>query len=331
MVLMTESNLETSIEEFRSTFQTVVEEIKKSIVGLEEVTEQVLIALLSGGHVLLEGVPGVGKTMLVRSLSHCLALETKRIQFTPDLMPADILGAHVLVEDGGPHVEFSRGPVFTQVLLADEINRCTPKTQAALLEAMQERSVTIGGTTHTLDELFFCIATQNPIEMEGTYPLPEAQLDRFFFKILVPSPELAALKEISRKTTGNTSAVPETIVQSSELKRFQKLIREVPVPEVAEDFAANLIISSSPLSTESSSVKQFVRYGASPRGMQTLILASKVIALLDGRYCASTQDVIRASLPALRHRLILNFQAEAEEVVADDVINELVKDLEKTM
>jgi MoxR-like ATPase len=196
---------------------------------------------------------------------------------------------------------------------------------------MQERSVTIGGTTHTLDELFFCIATQNPIEMEGTYPLPEAQLDRFFFKILVPSPELAALKEISRKTTGNTSAVPETIVQSSELKRFQKLIREVPVPEVAEDFAANLIISSSPLSTESSSVKQFVRYGASPRGMQTLILASKVIALLDGRYCASTQDVIRASLPALRHRLILNFQAEAEEVVADDVINELVKDLEKTM
>ena len=300
-------------------------ELAKVVVGLEEVVNQVLVALLSGGHVLLEDVPGVGKTLLVRTLSQCLDLHSQRIQFTPDLMPADILGAHVLIEDQHPRIEFSKGPIFTQVLLADEINRCTPKTQAALLEAMQELAVTVGGERHVLEAPFFTIATQNPIEMEGTYPLPEAQLDRFFFKVLVPRPGREALKEIGRRTTGPDDPEAETVIKKNEVLEMQQFVREIPVPETVEDYAAGIILASSPDDPSApKDVRDFVRYGASPRGMQALLLGARANALLEGRFSAASSDIRTAAFPALRHRLILNFEAEAEGLQPDSLVQSLL-------
>ena len=321
---MTQTSVEEQVSTFQENLQQVREELGRAIVGLDDVINQLLTAVIAGGHVLFEGVPGVGKTLLARSLGRVLGLTNQRIQFTPDLMPADILGSHILVEDGAPRMEFIKGPVFPQVLLADEINRCTPKTQAALLEAMQERAVTISGSRHELDEIFLTIATQNPIEMEGTYPLPEAQLDRFFFKIIVPPPDINNLRQIGRLTTGNdVPEAAETLTKENVLA-LQKLVREVPVPETAEEYAARLILSTSPQEASApSQVKEYVRYGASPRGMQALMLGSKVKALMDGRFSASSQDVRTVCLPALRHRIILNFEAEAEGIITDDILEAL--------
>jgi len=322
---MNERTVEEQAAAFHDALTRVQQEIAKAIVGLEEVIEQTLIALLAGGHVLLEGVPGVGKTLLVRSLSQSLGLETNRVQFTPDLMPADILGSHILIEDERPRIEFSKGPVFTHVLLADEINRCTPKTQAALLEAMQEHAVTIGGTRHVLDEPFFTIATQNPIEMEGTYPLPEAQLDRFFFKVEVPRPDLEALKEIGQRTTGTELPELDTVLPRDEVLATQGFVREVPVPDSVSDYAGRLILASAPDDPFAPQrVQDLVRYGASPRGMQALLLGARVTALLDGRFSAASKDVLAVALPALRHRLILNFEAEADGVRTDEIIQDLL-------
>jgi MoxR-like ATPase len=327
---MAEPSVEQQAVAYRDSLGRVRQELGKVIVGLEEVVEQTLIALLSGGHVLLEGVPGVGKTLLVRSLSRCLGLQTKRVQFTPDLMPADILGSHILVEDERPHVTFSKGPVFTHILLADEINRCTPKTQAALLEAMQEHAVTIGGERHALEEPFFTIATQNPIEMEGTYPLPEAQLDRFFFKVAVPRPGLDALKEIGRRTTGPQTPEAETVLQRNEVLALQRFVREIPVPDAVSDYAGRLILASSPDDPSApEQVRELVRYGASPRGMQALLLGARVSAFLDGRFSASAKDVQAVALPALRHRLILNFEAEVEGLATDQLVRVLLDAVSK--
>ncbi|MBI2191023.1 MAG: MoxR family ATPase [Planctomycetes bacterium] len=323
---MNPRSVEEQAAEIRDSLQRVRGEMARVIVGMEEVIDQLLVALLAGGHVLLEGVPGLGKTLLARTLSRVLGLETQRIQFTPDLMPADILGGHVLVEDGRPRVEFVKGPVFTQVLLADEINRCTPKTQAALLEAMQEHAVTIGGKRMALHEPFFTLATQNPIEMEGTYPLPEAQLDRFFFKVLVARPDLPRLREIGRRTTGPAAEEARTVLGGEPVLAMQRFVREVPVPQVVEDYAARLILASSPDEPSApEKVREFVRYGASPRGMQALMLGSRIAALLAGRFSASTQDVRQVALPALRHRLILNFEADAENVKPDDLLRGLLE------
>ena len=292
-------------EKFQHALSRVRQELAKVVVGLEEVVDQVLVALLSGGHVLLEGVPGVGKTLLVRTLSQCLDLHSQRIQFTPDLMPADILGAHVLIED--------------------KINRCTPKTQAALLEAMQELAVTVGGERHVLEAPFFTIATQNPIEMEGTYPLPEAQLDRFFFKVLVPRPGREALKEIGRRTTGPDDPEAETVIKKNEVLEMQQFVREIPVPETVEDYAAGIILASSPDDPSApKDVRDFVRYGASPRGMQALLLGARANALLEGRFSAASSDIRTAAFPALRHRLILNFEAEAEGLQPDSLVQSLL-------
>ncbi len=316
---------EERVAEFARDFAKLQNEISKAIVGQREVVEQTLVALFAGGHVLLEGVPGLGKTYLVRSLAESLNVRFSRIQFTPDLMPADIIGTELIVEDerGRKSFEFQPGPVFTQILLADEINRATPKTQSALLEAMQEKSLTVSGETRKLGPPFFVLATQNPLEMEGTYPLPEAQLDRFFFKIHVPFPSLDDLMEIAKRTTGSGEAVLETALGPEELARMQALVREVAIARHVERFAARLVLATHPEGDCAAPlVSQFVRYGASPRAMQTLILAGKVAALNDGRVHVAFEDIAAAAPPALRHRIILNFEGEAEGVSTDNIIAE---------
>lgn len=313
---------------FRENFQKVHSEISKAIVGLDEVIRQTLVALFAGGHVLLEGVPGLGKTYLVRSLSDALRLDFSRIQFTPDLMPADIIGTNLIVEDefGRKRFEFQNGPVFTQVLLADEINRATPKTQSALLEAMQEKTVTFGGETRPLGPPFFVLATQNPLEMEGTYPLPEAQLDRFIFKIIVPYPSLDELVDIAQRTTGDRTAKPETSIGADDIARMQALVRVVEVAPHVERYAAQLVLATHPERDDAHQmVNLYVRYGASPRALQGLILGGKVLALIDGRAHVSFQDIDRIAMPTFRHRMILNFEGEAEGIKTDDIIAEIVE------
>ncbi len=322
------ASVEERCELFRRRFQQVFQEIGKAIVGQEGVIRQTLVALLAGGHVLLEGVPGLGKTYLVRCLADCFHLKFSRIQFTPDLMPADIIGTDLIMEDehGRKRFEFHPGPVFTQILLADEINRATPKTQSALLEAMQEQRLTVGGQTRPLGPPFFVLATQNPLEMEGTYPLPEAQLDRFFFKILVPYPSLEELTEISRRTTGASTAALQTTVGAREIEEMQTLVREVPVAPHVERFAARLALATHPeLNGATESVRRYVRYGASPRALQAMILGGKASALLDGRFHVAFDDVAWAAPPALRHRVILNFEGEAEGVRSDTIVAEVVE------
>jgi MoxR-like ATPase len=323
---MTENGM--TPEDFRSISSTIEDQVGKVIVGQQTLVHQTLVTLLAGGNALLEGVPGLGKTILVRTLAQAIDCLFSRIQFTPDLMPADIVGTNLIMEGetGRRQFQFEAGPIFANLVLADEINRATPKTQSAMLEAMQEHSVTVAKTTRPLPEPFFVLATQNPLEMEGTYPLPEAQLDRFFFKIDVPFPSADELVEIANRTT--TSLVPraESVANGSQIMAMQALARGVPIAPHVTTYAARLLKATHPNEENAPQmVKDFVRYGASPRGMQAMILAGKIVALVDGRYNVAYEDLRRVAFPALRHRLILNFEAQAEGMTSDTVIASLLE------
>src|SRR4051794_23572824 len=323
MASATAGTIEERADEFRTAYGRVKGEIAKVIVGHDEIVHGVLTCLFVGGHALLEGVPGLGKTLLVRTLAEALELDFNRIQFTPDLMPADIIGTNVVMEgpDGKRVFEFQRGPIFSQIILADEINRATPKTQSALLEAMQEHSVTVGGVIHTLKEPFFVMATQNPIEQEGTYPLPEAQLDRFMFKLVVGYSTREELTVILDRTTRGERPKAERVIDGETLVRLQALVREVIVAPHVQDYAIRLALATHPDGPfAAEATNQYVRWGSSPRGVQTLVLAAKGRALLDGRYNVSFEDLRRVYLPSLRHRVLLNFEAQAEGVEPDDVL-----------
>jgi MoxR-like ATPase len=318
----------TQAEEFQRAVQRLEEAVGSALVGQRAVVRQVLAAMLAGGHVLLEGVPGLGKTLLVRSLADALRLEFSRIQFTPDLMPADILGTTIIVEGEGGHREFKfrQGPVFTQVLLADEINRATPKTQSALLEAMQEGSVTVGGQSHRLEQPFMVLATQNPLEMEGTYPLPEAQLDRFLFKVQVPFPKLHELSQIIDRTTGNHTQRVEAVMDGQELLKLRATLRQVPVAEPVKLYALRLILATHPEDESAPDlVRRCVLYGASPRGAQALILGARFEALMAGRGHVDYEDVRAAALHALRHRVLINFEGQAEGLTPEALIAQLLE------
>jgi len=316
-------------EEFGDVVARIRGEVRRVIVGQEGLIDQVLIAFLSGGHVLLEGVPGLGKTLLVKTLAQTLDLVFARIQFTPDLMPADIIGTNVIMQDpdGRRYFEFQRGPVFTQVLLADEVNRATPKTQSALLEAMQEHAVTAAGTSYHLVEPFFVLATQNPIEMEGTYPLPEAQLDRFLFKLKVEFPSAKDLVEIIDRTTAAEQPIAAVVAGGDQIREMIRLAREVEVASHVKTYAVRLVQATHPTEPSPAPLaKRYVRYGASPRGVQALILAGKVRALMAGRANVSVADLKTIALPALRHRIILNFEGEAEGIDADAVLQDVLEE-----
>jgi len=314
-------------EQFRDIAARIEAEVGKYIVGQREVVRHTLICLIVGGHALLEGVPGLGKTMLVRTLARVLDLKFARVQFTPDLMPADIIGTDILeeAEDGRREFRFQPGPVFTNLLLADEINRATPKTQSALLEAMQERTVTVANRSYPLELPFLVLATQNPIEMEGTYPLPEAQLDRFLFKLNVEYPSSQELVEILDRTTGETEPQVEVVADGAAVLAMATLARQVPVASPVSDYAARLVVATHPEDgTAPEVVRRYVRYGSSPRGAQALILGGKVTALLIGRYNVAFEDLRAVASAALRHRILLNFEGQAEGVSADDVVEEVV-------
>ncbi len=325
-------NVEEKAQQFREKVSLLKEEIGKVIVGHEEVIEQVILSILSGGHSLLEGVPGLGKTLLVRTIAESLQLEFRRIQFTPDLMPADILGTNIVMENpqGQKEFRFQKGPVFGNIILADEINRATPKTQSALLEAMQEGAVTVSGERHTLPSPFFLLATQNPIEMEGTYPLPEAQIDRFFFKILVGAPDLQGLVKVIDRTTGEENPTAKPVLTGEELLEMRDLAREIPIASHVKEFAARLVLATHPGDGGNALAKKYLRYGSSPRGAQAMVLAGKVLALTRGRYNVAFKDLRDAALPALRHRLILNFEAEAEGMPADQILSQILADIPET-
>ena len=332
----TPEEIKAAIEAFRADYAKVREQIARAVVGHQEIVDGVLTCLFTGGNALLEGVPGLGKTLLVRSLSRALSLDFHRVQFTPDLMPADITGTTVVRESpgGGREFAFQRGPVFTQILLADEINRATPKTQSALLEAMQERSVTVAGTTHELPRPFFVMATQNPIEQEGVYPLPEAQLDRFFFKLNVGYSSRQDMNEILRRTTQTTDAPIEKVLDAEAILRYQQLVRRVAIAEHVQDYAVRLVLGTHPaggsfgsgdaVSFASPQVSKFVRVGASPRAAQALVLGAKCRALVDGRPSVSVEDIKAIAAPALRHRVMLNFEGEAERLTTDAIVESIV-------
>ena len=321
--------------QFRNIFHGLREEVGKVIVGHSEIVEDVLTCLFCDGHVLLEGVPGLGKTLLVRTLSSALSMSFGRIQFTPDLMPADIIGTNVVTEDretGRRHLQFQSGPIFHQIILADEVNRATPKTQSAMLEAMQEHSVTSGGTLHRLPEPFMVLATQNPIEQEGTYPLPEAQLDRFFFKLLVPYSNREELHEILNRTTTGHVAQVNPIVGAEQVAAAQKLVRRVVVAPHVQDYAIRLVLATHPEGEFAPEVvNQYVRFGSSPRGVQAVVLAGKVRALLAERYHVSFDDLISSYMPALRHRILLNFEGQAEGIDTDQVLQRILVEVPKPL
>ena len=329
---MTNNNeLQKQADQFRDRYISVKDELQRVIVGHDEIVHGVLTALMIGGHCLLEGAPGLGKTLLVRTLAKVLDLDFNRIQFTPDLMPADILGTNLVVEDAHGHksFEFQKGPIFTQICLADEINRATPKTQSAMLETMQEGTVTAAGQRFTLKQPFFVLATQNPIEQEGTYPLPEAQLDRFLFKLIVGYSSREEMATIIERTTRGTIIEPKKIMDGEEIKKWQDLVRQVIVADHLQDYIVRLCLATHPggeFATDSTN--QFLRWGSSPRGAQTITLAAKVRALLDGRFNVSFEDVAQVFLPSLRHRVILNFEAQAEGVSTDDVLLEIMEKTE---
>jgi MoxR-like ATPase len=321
-------------ERFRRDYAAVREQIGRAVVGNASIIDGVLVCLFTGGHALLEGVPGIGKTLLVRSLARAVRLDFGRIQFTPDLMPADITGTTVVreVEQAGGGLrrefEFVRGPVFAQVLLADEINRATPKTQSAMLEAMQERSVTVGGVTYELPSPFFVLATQNPIEQEGTYPLPEAQLDRFFFKLVVGYASRAEMSEILRRTTRSSEPEIEPVLDAASIVEHQRLVRRVAIADHVQDYAVRAVLATHPGGEFATpTVSRYVAVGASPRAAQALVLAAKCRAIVGGRPAAGIEDIQRVALPALRHRLIMNFEADADGVGADQVIENILQTL----
>ena len=321
-------------EAFRGVYARVKEGIQQFIVGHEAVIDGVLTCLFTGGHALLEGVPGLGKTYLVRRLAETVDLTFRRIQFTPDLMPADIMGTNVVMENeaGERFFEFQRGPVFTNILLADEINRATPKTQSALLEAMQEQSVTVGGTTYPIDLPFVVLATQNPIEMEGTYPLPEAQLDRFMLKLLVEFSNRDELITILDRTTEGVDQPAEKVIDGTAILAWRAFVTQVVVAPHVKDYAARLVLATHPESDYATEVvKRYVRYGASPRAAQVLAWGSKVRALLDGRYNAAFDDIAAMVLPGMRHRVILNFEGEAEGITTDQILGDVLTRVPKTM
>lgn len=325
-------------ERFQETFKRLESEIQRVIVGHDDVIRKVLIAFFAGGHILLEGVPGLGKTLLVKSLSRALGMSFKRIQFTPDLMPSDIVGTEVLTDNNGHReFQFKQGPIFAHVVLADEINRATPKTQSAVLEAMEEKQVTVFGESHVLESPFMVLATQNPIELEGTYPLPEAQLDRFFFKLLVAPPAPDQLREILKRTTGAdigecSKVLPDD--QGQLVNEMKLLLRQVMIAPPIEDYVVRLVHATqpngAPTASSNGSVKQFIRFGSSPRGAQSVILGAKGNALAEGRVHVSYEDVETVLSPALRHRIILNFQAEAENVSTDQIVAEVMKQVKRT-
>jgi MoxR-like ATPase len=315
------------VENFVETFQRIRQEVSRFIVGQQEIIEDVLIAIVCGGHVLLEGVPGLGKTALVQTISQALDLKFQRIQFTPDLLPADIVGTQVLLErDGRRQLEFQPGPVFANILLADEINRATPKTQSALLETMQEKSVTVAGQSHRLELPFFVLATQNPIEQDGTFPLPEAQLDRFFFKLFVRLPNHEDFFEILNRTSTNHPPAITPVAHGEDLLRMGRLLREVPVDRPVQDYLIRIVRATHPNNEDAPEMaRKYVRYGASPRGAQAILAAARAKALLDGRFHVATADVSAVAIPALRHRVLLSFEGEAEGVPTDDVIAAVLK------
>jgi MoxR-like ATPase len=319
--------LETNIQAFAQNYQRVREQVQKVIVGHDEIVEGTLISLFCGGHVLLEGVPGLGKTLLVRSLGQILDLSFSRIQFTPDLMPADILGTNIVMEtaDGRKQFEFQHGPIFAHMVLADEINRATPKTQSALLEAMQEQNVTAGGKMRPLDKPFFVLATQNPIDQEGTYPLPEAQVDRFFFKLVVTYPREEELMEILRRTTQESATQLEKVLNGPGIIEMQQLVKQVVVATHVMNYAVRITMASHPGSPFATDLaNRYLRFGSSPRGAQTLILAAKACALVEGRYNVSFGDIRKMAYPALRHRLLINFEGEAERISSEKIIEEIL-------
>jgi MoxR-like ATPase len=325
---MSADAIKAELDQFRADFLRLRQEIAKVIVGQDEIVEGTLAALIAGGHVLLEGVPGLGKTLLVRTIADALHLKFSRVQFTPDLMPADLVGTNVVLQtaDGGRRFEFQRGPVFANIVLADEINRATPKTQSALLEAMQEHHVTVGGTTYPLPEPFLVLATQNPLEMEGTYPLPEAQLDRFFFKLLVRFPSFDDLESILDRTTEVAEPKASPTFDGDRILALAKLVRQIPVASEVRRYAIAVVMATHPENNLAAPMtKQFVRYGSSPRGAQAIILAAKLRAILDGRYHVARDDVRAVAPMALRHRLILNFEGQADGVPADAVIANVLK------
>jgi MoxR-like ATPase len=330
----TKETARAEVVEFQKSIGLLREEVAKMIVGNRDVVDGVLTCMLAGSHALLEGVPGLGKTMLVRTMAEALELNFSRIQFTPDMMPADIIGTTVIDETAGGQKSFSfrKGPLFANIVLADEINRATPKTQSALLEAMQEHRVTVAKQTYQLEEPFFVLATQNPLESEGTYPLPEAQLDRFFFKLHVGFPSREELNEILERTTGTVSPKVARVLNRERLLVMQALVREVPIARHVQDYAVRLLQATHPTEKGASeTVKRFVKFGSSPRGAQALLLAAKIRALFEGRFAASIDDVKTSALPALRHRVLLNFEGEAEGVKTDDLVKEILKALPETV
>ena len=319
-----------ALEVFRNDFKSLKDEIAKVIVGQSEILDDTLLALVAGGHVLLEGVPGLGKTLTVRTLADALDLGFQRIQFTPDLMPADLIGTNIVAEgpDGKQVFEFQKGPLFANVILADEINRATPKTQSALLESMQEHSVTVAGTTHVLDEPFFVLATQNPLEMEGTYPLPEAQLDRFFCKLLVKYPASSEIEMILDRTTESETPAASPVLNGERILAMSKLARTIPIADEVRRYGIAMVLATHPdHELVAEATKKYVRYGASPRGIQALILGAKIRAILDERFHVAREDLRSMAKPVLRHRLILNFEGQAEGISTDDVIDQLLKNV----